>query len=194
VEVRPRVANLVAEDERLVWLLLAFGVDAEPLQDSAQALGRDRHQPRPLLFVVSPRKTISPRAMSTPANRSASISPRRIPGSSAVMIIERRCGGAAASNRSSSSAESRRRRWLSSRSFLISVSVPRLNGVLSQVLAPDRPVQHVPEQLDRAVDRGRREATFLSVPADYARFAEVSDEVLDVGCLDICERPIAEPF
>jgi len=47
VKVRQRLADLVAEDERLVRLLLAFGVKAQPLQDGAQALRGDWHQPRP---------------------------------------------------------------------------------------------------------------------------------------------------
>jgi hypothetical protein len=46
VKKRQRLAYLVAEDERLVRLLLAFGVDAQPLQNGAQPLRRDRHQPR----------------------------------------------------------------------------------------------------------------------------------------------------
>lgn len=47
------------------------------------------------------------------------------------MIIARKCTGAAASNLASSSSVIRRRRWLSSCRRLMSVSLPRRNGVRS---------------------------------------------------------------
>ncbi len=82
-----------------------------------------------------------------------------MPVSMAATIIAWMCGGASASSAASSASSIRRRRLLSSRSFLISVSEPRLNGVRVDVLAADRPVQHVAEQVDDAVDaRGAEHA------------------------------------
>jgi len=88
------------------------------------------------LLVVSPRKTIKRRPQSTSSNLSASISPRRMPVSSAAMIIDRRSGEATASNAASSCSETRRRRLLSSRSSRTSTSVPRRNGVRSRYSRP----------------------------------------------------------
>ena len=50
------------------------------------------------------------------------------------------------------------------------------------------------EQLDRAIDRRRREATLRRALADDPRLAKIGDEMLDVGGLDVGERPVAEPF
>ena len=54
------------------------------------------------------------------------------------------------------------------------------------------PVQHVPHQLDRPVDRcGRPRPQALSA-IDDAWLPEVRDEVCDIGGSDGFERPIAE--
>src|SRR5215208_4765397 len=50
-----------------------------------------------------------------------------------------------------------------------------------QVLPPDSPVQHVSEQLDRAIDRGVRERAGFAVTMDDAPRPKIGDEVLDVG-------------
>jgi hypothetical protein len=71
--------------------------------------------------------------------------------------------------------------------------VPRLNGVRSQVLAADRPIEHVAQQPDRSVDRCRCQlSTFEAI--HHARLLEVRDEVLDVGRPDFANRPFAEDF
>ena len=110
------------------------------------------------LLVVAPRRTISRPSSGCRRSRSASISPRRMPVSSATMIIERRCGDATCEQRSSSSSDTRRRRLLSSRS---AGSGPRCRGGTACVpgIRADRPVQHVAQETERPVDRRRRRAT-----------------------------------
>ena len=76
----------------------------------AVEIGTTRDRP---LFVVWPRSVIRPRARSTSANRSASISPCRMPVSSAAMSIAWMCGGAFCSRAASSCSSMRRRRLLS---------------------------------------------------------------------------------
>jgi hypothetical protein len=62
---------------------------------------------------------------------------------------------------------------------------------LLQVLAANRPVQHVPEQLDRLlIDADVRHRSSGTLAND-AWFAEISDEVLDVRGLDLRQRAAA---
>jgi hypothetical protein len=60
-----------------------------------------------------------------------------------------------------------------------------------EVLAADRPVHHVAQQLDDAVDGSGRQSP-IRLTVDDARQLQVGDEVLDVGRLDVRQHAITE--
>src|SRR5579872_465771 len=114
-----------------------------------------------------------------------------MPVSSAAMIIDRKCGEATASSAASSffghpPAPLVVLPFESDEDF---GAAPEWRPI--QVLAPDGPVQHVPEQPERSVDGCRRQRPPVDAVHD-SRLLQVGDEILDVRRLDFCEQAVAE--
>ena len=191
MEQRSGSPHLVAEHERLIGLLVAVASSRSHSRHVASRsveIGTTRVF---RLFVVSPRSVIKPRSRSTSPKRSASISPWRMPVSMAATIIAWTCGGA----RSSSAASSCLVDAPAALVVLAQLLDQRLGSTLERrpldVLAADRPVQHVPQQVDDAVDARGAEHADARPAADDARLLQVGDEVLDVGGPDVGQRAVA---
>ncbi|HTU99850.1 MAG TPA: hypothetical protein VMF13_04885 [Luteitalea sp.] len=187
------LAELVAEHARLERLRIAFDIAPQPRDHVTQARRRDRHEPRlaALGRLATQRDQPSFEIDVGEAQR------QHLAGAHARV-----------DGRDDERLDVHRRLREQGRFLLLVDAAPanvvflelldqRLRAALERrardVLAPDGPVQHVPQQVDDAVHRAGGEHADAAA-MDGARLPEVGDEVLHVGRADVDQRAVAEPI